>query len=89
MAEGTQISAAVSRETRDMLERYARASGVKKQHLVEQALRHYLSALEQLPADVIVQPRLVVTRRSFDQLLKKAKAAKPTKALRDLMRRGD
>ena len=89
MEKETQISAIVSRTTRELLERHVRASGVKKGHLVEQALQHYLVALEQLPADVIVHPKLVLTRRSGEQVLEHARAGKPTKALRDLMRDGD
>ncbi len=89
MDKETQISALVSRATRELLERHVRASGVKKGHLVEQALQHYLVALEHLPADVIVHPMLVVTRASGGRLLRHARAAKPTKALRHLMRDGD
>jgi hypothetical protein len=89
MEKDTQISAIVSRATREMLERHARASGVKKQHLVEQALQHYLVALEHLPADVIVHPRIVVTRRSGEKVLKEIRVGKPNKALRNLMRDGD
>lgn len=89
MEKDTQISAVVSRATREMLERYTRASGVKKQHLVEQALQHYLAALEHLPADVIVHPRIVVTRRSGEKVLKEIRSGKPNKALRNLMRDGD
>ena len=85
----TQISAPVSRATRELLERRVRATGVKKGHLVEQALQHYLVALEQLPADVIVQPKLVVTRKSGEAILKATRTGKPTKALRELMRDGD
>ncbi len=89
MQKDTQISAFISRATREMLERRVRASGVKKGHVVEQALQHYLVALEQLPADVIVHPKLVVTRKSGAQVLKHAREGKPTKALRDLLRDGD
>ena len=89
MDKDTQISALVSAATREMLERRVRASGVKKGHLVEQALQHYLVALEQLPADVIVHPRLVVTRKSGESILEKTRTAKPTKALRGLMRDAD
>jgi hypothetical protein len=89
MEKETQISALVSRTTREMLERRVRASGVKKGHLVEQALQHYLVALEQLPADVIVQPRLVVTRESGRKILEQMRNPKPTKALRRLMRDAD
>jgi hypothetical protein len=70
-------------------ERHVRATGVKKGHLIEQALRHHLQALQELPADVIVHPKLVVTRKSGAALLKEIEKAKPTEALRDLLRDGD
>jgi hypothetical protein len=89
MEKETQISALVSRTTRDLLERHVRATGVKKGHLVEQALRHHLQALQELPADVIVHPKLVVTRKSGAAMLKQMKSGKPTKSLRDLMRDRD
>ena len=88
-SEEIQISAVVSRATRDLLERYARATGVKKGHLVEQALQHHLRALEELPADVVLHPRIVVSRKSGELILRKIRSGKPTKALRDLMRDGD
>ncbi len=37
MSEATQISATISPETRDLLERYVSAHGVKKSHLIETA----------------------------------------------------
>lgn len=89
MERETQISAIVSQSTRDLLERHVRATGVKKGYLVEQALRHHLQALQELPADVIVHPRLVVTRRSGEAIMKQMKSGKPAKALRDLMGDGD
>jgi hypothetical protein len=89
MDKETQISAIVSQSTRDLLERHVRATGVKKGHLVEQALRHHLQALQELPADIIIHPNIVVTRRSGEEILKKMRTGKATKALRDLMRDGD
>ena len=89
MDQDTQISALVSRTTRDLLERYVRATGVKKGHLVEQALRHHLQALQELPADVIVHSTLVITRKSGEAILKAIKKGQPTVALRRLMRDGD
>jgi hypothetical protein len=89
MEKETQISALVSAATRELLERHVRASGVKKGHLIEQALQHYLVALEQLPADVVIHPKLVVTRKSGEVILKAARTGKPTKALRELMRDGN
>jgi hypothetical protein len=89
MNQETQISALVSRATRDLLERHVRATGVKKGHLVEQALRHHLQALQELPADIVVHPTLVVTRKSGAAILKAIAKGKPTAALRRLMRNGD
>ena len=89
MAKETQISALISETTRGVLERYVRATGVKKGHLVEQALLHHLQALEELPAEFIVHPRIVVSRKSGEVILEQLKGARPTPALRDLMRDGD
>jgi hypothetical protein len=82
----TQISAIVSRSTSELLDRHVRATGVKKGHLVEQALRHHLLALQSLPADLVVHPRLVVTRKAGDAILKSLTRGKSTAALRRLMR---
>jgi hypothetical protein len=89
MDRETQISAVVSETTKELLERHVRATGVKKGHLVEQALRHHLQALQELPTDVIVHPKLVVTRKSGDAIIKEIAKGKPTEALRDLLRNGD
>ena len=89
MDKETQISAVVSETTKELLERHVRATGVKKGHLVEQALRHHLQALQELPADVIVHPKLVLTRKSGEALLKEIEKSKPTQALHDLLHDGD
>lgn len=89
MAQETQISALVSRTTKELLERYVRATGVKKGHLVEQALRHHLQALEELPADIVIHPKLVVTRKSGEAILRQIEKGKSSAALRTLMRDGD
>jgi hypothetical protein len=86
MERETQISALVSRTTRELLERHVRATGVKKGYLVEQALRHHLRALQELPADVVVHPKLVVTKKSGKTILKHIQKGKATPALRDLLR---
>lgn len=89
MEKETQISAVVSRTTKELLEQHVRATGMKKGHLVEQALRHHLGALQELPADVIVHPKLVVTQKSGGAILKQMKTGKPAKTLRELMRDRD
>jgi hypothetical protein len=89
MEQETQISALVSRTTKELLDRHVRATGVKKGHLVEQALRHHLQALHELPTDVVVHPTIVVTKKSGEAMLTRIAKGKPTAALRGLMRRGD
>jgi uncharacterized protein (DUF1778 family) len=82
----TQISAHISEETREQVERYADAHGMKKGALVEQALLHHLQALRELPADIIIPPRLELTAASFDDVARLlGKPRKPTKAMRALM----
>ncbi len=85
-----QISAEISEGTRQLLERYSRAHGIKKQFLIETALLHHIQALEELPAWAIVPPRLVVSTasgRKIANLLTKPK--KPTRELVALMRGGN
>ena len=89
MQRETQISAPVSKATKELLERHVRATGVKKGHLVEQALLHHLQALDELPAEYIVHPRIVVSRKTGEKLLRQAESARPTATLRKLMRDGD
>ena len=89
MEQETQISALVSRTTKELLERHVRATGVKKGRLVEQAIRHHLQALQELPADLVVHPKLVVTRKSGAAILKQIAKGKPAGVLRGLMRDGN
>ncbi len=90
-ANETQISAFVSAETKALIEKYTRSTGVKKNHLVEEALRHHLLALNELPADIIVHPRIVLSAASGSKVATAVlrKAPKPTAKLRALMTRDD
>ena len=82
-----QISADISENTKQLLERYARENGVKKAWLIESALQHHLRALRDLPADVIVRPRFVPTRDAAEKLVGELdNPAEPTAELIDLMR---
>jgi len=89
MTKDTQISAQISDTTRELMEKYVRETGVKKGHLIEQALLHHLNALDELPADLIIHPRIVVSRKTGEEMLRQAAVAEPTPALRELMRDGD
>ena len=82
----TQISAYISEATKQEVERYAEAHGVKKGRLIEEALLHHLQALRELPADILIPPRLLVTPESFAKVADLVhKPRKAGKALRDLM----
>jgi len=77
----------MSPATTRLLEEHVRATGVKIGHLVEHALLHHLHALDELPADVIIPPRLVVSRRTGEEILKRLAAPpRPTKQLRALLK---
>lgn len=89
MPKETQISALISESTRTLLEKHVRSTGVKKGHLVEQALLHHMQALDELPAEFIIHPRLVVSRTTGQAIREQMESAKPTRALRKLMRDGD
>jgi hypothetical protein len=85
-----QISAEISQGTKQLLERYSRAHGVKKQFLIESALLHHIQALEELPLSVIIPPRLVVSTASGRKIAELvSKKQKPTSKLVELMRGGD
>jgi hypothetical protein len=85
-----QISAEISEGTKQLLERYSRAHGVKKQFLIESALLHHIQALEELPISVIIPPRLVVSAASGRKVAELvSKRQKPTSKLVALMRGGN
>ena len=85
MNSATQISANISAETRELLERYVAAHGVKKSHLIETAVLHHLSALESIPADLIIPPIIEVSRAAGTAILDRIQNPKPaTAAMRAL-----
>jgi uncharacterized protein (DUF1778 family) len=85
MTTGTQISANISSETRELLERFVAANGIKKSHLIETALLHHLSALDAIPADLVIPPVIHVSRETSKTILDRIEnPAPPTAAMRDL-----
>ncbi len=84
----TQINATVSASLKEELDRYTEKRGLKKGYVIEEALSRYMQAMNELPADVVINPRIVLTesgRRRFEEAL--AASPSPTPALRALMRR--
>ncbi len=82
-----QVSGFVPEDVKDELERIVRARGLKKGFVLEQALRHHLRALAEIPEEFIVPPTLVLTKESFEDLLRRLKRpGKPAPGLRKLMK---
>jgi hypothetical protein len=78
----------------------ARKRRISKTQVVREALQavakettgsalDHLQALDELPAKYIIHPRIVVSRKAGEKMLRQAKSARPTPALRKLMRNGD
>jgi hypothetical protein len=87
-ADDLQISAIVSRTTKELLEGFSRMTGLKKGYLIEEALRHHLLALQELPDDVIVPPVITLTGASFKEAVREIESpAEPAPALRKLLSR--
>lgn len=87
MTTTTQISAHISKETKAELEAYVRQKGVKKAFLIEEALRHHLQALREIPEDLMIPGRLVLTPESMERVAAQIERdEEPTEALKSLFR---
>jgi len=87
MPTNTQVSAYISEETKAQVEAYAKSHGVKKAFLIEEALQHHLQALREIPEDLIIPSRLVLTSDAMAQIVEHlAQRDQPTVALKTLLR---
>jgi uncharacterized protein (DUF1778 family) len=81
-----QISAYVSEETKWKLDRLSKMRGMRKAFVLEQALLYHFRALEELPEEAFLPPRLVLSRNSFDTIVELVgNPPDPTKAMQELM----
>jgi predicted DNA-binding protein len=62
-----QVSTRISKATKARLERCVRKTGQTRARLLEDALLQHLQALEELPADVIVPARIVLSKPSAER----------------------
>jgi hypothetical protein len=86
MARASQMSVPISKETRELLEKQVKSTGVKKGFLIESALRYHLRAIHELPADALIPARLVLTKQSFERVERSlSEPGEPTEALRELL----
>ncbi len=87
MDREAQISAYVSDSTKVRLDEFVRETGLKKGRVIEDALNAHLDALEELPDDVIIPTRIVLTKESGARFFKRLEEGpKPTEALIKLLR---
>jgi predicted DNA-binding protein len=80
----TQISAHVAEETKERLDRFVRRTGQTRARVIEEALLQHLQALEELPADVLVPARIVLTEESAT--LVRDAITRPRKPTKDMKR---
>ena len=86
----TQVSTYISNETKMNLENYSATHGIKKGFLIENALNHYLQALEAIPEEFIVPTSIVLSKESFEKVVEMMEnPPEPTQALIDLMKNND
>lgn len=84
-AAEVQISGYISATTKKLFDRYVAEHGLKKGYLLEEALLHHLQALKELPEDVVVPTRVVVTASSWKKISARiARPRPPTAAMRKL-----
>jgi predicted DNA-binding protein len=87
MSTTTQVSAYISEETKAEVEAYVKRRGVKKAYLIEEALQHHLQALREIPEDLIIPSRLVLTAEAIAQIAERiTQGEPPTEALKALLR---
>lgn len=87
MRQTTQVSAVISSVTKDRLDRYVEASGMKKTRVIEDALSFHLRALDEIPAEFIISPTMVLTRESAERVLRELESTvEPSGALQTLLK---
>jgi hypothetical protein len=87
MPATTQVSAYISEETKAAIEAYVKRRGVKKAYLIEEALQHHLQALREIPEDLIIPSRLVLTGEAMAEIADRViQEEQPTESLKALFR---
>jgi hypothetical protein len=81
------MSIQLSAEAKAQVDALARSRGISKAKLIEEALQFHLLALREIPEDIVVPSRLVVSSQSLEKIAARLAANEtPTAALRELMR---
>lgn len=86
MPDQVQLSAVVSEETRALLDEATESHGLKKGYVIEEAVLHYLHALRELPRDLFIPSRIVLTDASGREVVEHLLSPRrPTRAMKALM----
>jgi hypothetical protein len=87
MSTTTQVSAYISEETKAEVEAYVKRRGVKKAYLIDEALQHHLQALREIPEDLIIPSRLVLSGEVMAEIAERISLEdQPTESLKALFR---
>ena len=82
----TQISAYISEDTKVQFDAFVKKRGVKKAFMVEEALIHHMQALRELPQDLFIPTKIVVSKKQLNLLSKRLNNNEtPTNELIELM----
>ena len=85
-----QVSAYISDETKENLERYSEVNSINKDFLIENAINYYIQALESIPSEFIVPTNIVLNKELFEWVMEmNENPPEPTQVLIDLMRKDD
>ena len=69
------------------MEAYVKSHGAKKAYLIKEALQHHLQALREIPEDLIIPVRLVLSEAAMECIAEQITAEdKPTEDLKALFR---
>jgi len=68
-------------ENYQMLEMLSTLKGIKKNHIINEALEYYFNTLKTIPEEFLLKP-IHITEEEFERL---EKESKPTEALKRLM----
>ncbi len=63
-----QISAFIAEETKAALDRYVEATGLKKNRVIEEALQRHLAAIDEIPAQYIIETDVVMTPEGWQTM---------------------
>ncbi len=68
-------------ENYQMLEMISSLKGIKKNHIINEALEYYFNAIKTIPEEFLLKP-IYITEEEFERL---EKESKPTEALKRLL----